>query len=142
MHLHVLWIGKTKTAAAQAWSADYQRRIGRWARLETTELNERQGEAAVVRRAAGGRLWLLDPAGECCDSPGLARRLERAFAQQDRTLCFGLGPADGFTPAAIAAASDRLSLSPMIYSHELARVMLFEQLYRALAMLHHHPYPR
>ncbi len=122
MRLHILWIGKTKTPAARDWPADYQRRIGRWAQLETTELSERQGEA-----------W---------DSLEFSRRLERAFAQQDRTLYFGLGPAAGFSPAARAAAAARISLSPMTFSHELARGMLFEQIYRALALLHHHPYPR
>ncbi len=142
MHLHVIWIGKTKIPAAREWPADYQRRVGRWARLETTELSERQGEAALLRRAAPGRLWLLDPVGEAWDSLEFSRRLERAFAQQDRTLYFGLGPAEGFSPAARAGAAARISLSPMTFSHELARVMLFEQIYRALAILHHHPYPR
>lgn len=142
MHLHIIWIGKTKNAAARDWPAEYQRRIGRWAQLETTELSERQGEAALLQRAAPGRLWLLDPAGQTWDSLEFSRRLERAFAQQDRPLSFGLGPAEGFSPTARAVAAARISLSPMTFSHELARVMLFEQIYRALALLHHHPYPR
>jgi 23S rRNA (pseudouridine1915-N3)-methyltransferase len=140
--LRIVWIGRTKSVPIAQWTEEYLRRIGRFGRIEAEELSERQGEAALLHRAEGSRLILLDPAGRKVDSEGFARWLASAFERDSREMIFAIGGAKGFSAAARQAATERLALSEMTYSHELARAMLLEQLFRALAIIHHHPYPR
>lgn len=145
MRFLIAWIGKTKQPEAAAWTEEYLRRIRRFARVASCEIDARQGDAGLLRllqAKSDRRLVLLDPAGRQLDSPGFANFLSRAFARDGREMLLAIGGADGFGPEARAAAESALSLSAMTYSHELARVMLAEQLYRALALLHGHPYPR
>ena len=81
------------------------------------------------------RKILLDPAGKALDSKGLT-------ALFDRDLVFVIGGADGLPPEWKPRADLLLALSPMTMPHELARVVLAEQIYRALTTLRGHPYPR
>lgn len=145
MRFLVLWIGKTKNPAAAAWTEEYLVRVRRFARVAAEEIDARQGDAGLLRRVetkGDRRLVALDPAGRPFDSPQFAQFLERAFARDGREMVLAIGGADGFGAPVRDAAEAVISLSPMTYSHELARVMLLEQLYRALALMHHHPYPR
>ncbi|HVA63676.1 MAG TPA: 23S rRNA (pseudouridine(1915)-N(3))-methyltransferase RlmH [Terriglobales bacterium] len=145
MKLAVAWVGKTKQAATKAGTEEYLGRLRGFARFATVAGEELAGKApeqALLRRARGARLWLLDPAGRVFTSPEFARFLEReAAAYPQQELLFAVGGADGFGPEVAAAAAGRLSLSPLTLSHELARLVLLEQVYRALAILTHHPYP-
>lgn len=144
MRLRIFWIGKSKDPAVASWTAEYVKRIGRFAQIAAEEIPARGGDAEILRRCIQhrGRLVLMDPGGRRLDSAQFAAFLETSFAQDGRELAMAIGGPDGFSPAAQAAAVARLALSPMTYSHELARAMLLEQVYRALALLHHHPYPR
>jgi 23S rRNA (pseudouridine1915-N3)-methyltransferase len=81
---------------------------------------------------------MLDPAGRPMNSAGFTKLIE----QETRDIIFVLGGADGL-PAEWRAQADLLiSLSPLTMPHELARVVLAEQVYRALTTLRGHPYPR
>ncbi len=143
MKIALVWIGKTRPAWARAATEEYLARLAGFRRLaavEGVELSGRDPEAALLRRAEGGRLWLLDPAGKCLDSDQFQRFLARE-AGAHRELLLAVGGADGFGPAAHAAAGGRISLSPLTFSHALARVALLEQVYRALATMAGHPYP-
>lgn len=144
MRLRVYWIGKTKDPAIALWTAEYLKRISGFAQITAEEIPARAGETELLRRSAlhRSRLVLLDPAGRSLGSDPFAAFLQAAFAQDGHELALAIGGPNGFTAAARTAAFARLSLSPMTFSHELARAMLLEQLYRALALLHHHPYPR
>ncbi len=142
MRLHVLWIGRTKFEWVRAACDEYARRSRRFLRLELTEIGRREGEAALLKIAAAGRLWLLDPNGDELDSEAFARLVERAFLYEGRELFLALGGEEGFSAAARRQAERRISLSRLTFSHELARVLLFEQIYRAGAFLAGHPYPR
>lgn len=144
MRLRIYWTGKSKDPAVALWTAEYLKRISGFAQIAAEEIPARGGDAELLRRVSQhhSRLVLMDPAGRGLDSGQFAAFLETSFAQDGHELAFAIGGAEGFTAAAHAAACARLSLSPMTFSHELARAMLLEQLYRALALLHHHPYPR
>lgn len=120
--------------------AEFERRIRHFVRFETEELAGRDPQAALLRRAAKARLFLLDPGGTQLDSPQFAAWLERQLAVPSTELLLAVGGADGFESAVHARADGRISLSPLTFSHALARLVLFEQLYRALATLNHHPY--
>ncbi|MGH9533850.1 MAG: 23S rRNA (pseudouridine(1915)-N(3))-methyltransferase RlmH [Terriglobales bacterium] len=151
MRLRIFWIGKTKDPAVTLWTAEYLKRISRFAQIAAEEIPARGGEPELLQRlgrtrpgaqSANSRLVLLDPAGRRLDSAQFAAYLEQSFAQDGRELALAIGGPDGFSANTRAAAQASLSLSPMTYSHELARAMLLEQVYRALALLNHHPYPR
>ncbi|MGH3184950.1 MAG: 23S rRNA (pseudouridine(1915)-N(3))-methyltransferase RlmH, partial [Streptosporangiaceae bacterium] len=111
MKVCVAWIGKTKLAATRAGTADYLARLrgfARFAKVTGVELTGKAPQRALLRRAEGARLWLLDPAGQSFASPQFARFIEREAA--GRELLFAVAGADGFEPGVQAAAAGRLSL--------------------------------
>ena len=145
MKLKVAWIGKTKEPAVQQLTAEYVKRIARYSPIETLEL---ANEAALLRQVekSQGRvspvLLLLDPRGRQLSSEQFATQLREHQERGTQLLMFAVGGADGFGPEARQAASAQISLGPMTLAHELARVVLLEQLYRAFTILAGHPYHR
>jgi 23S rRNA (pseudouridine1915-N3)-methyltransferase len=87
-------------------------------------------------------LLLLDALGKVYDSSGFAQWLGELRDRGTGELIFVCGDADGFPEALRNRVRQKISLSAMTYSHELARVMLAEQLYRAFAILSGSPYPK
>jgi len=143
MKLKIAWIGRTKEAAIRSLTEEYLKRISRYADVEGVELRD---EAAVLQFAAGtsrGKqrhtLILLDPGGKLLSSEELAGFVQEQV-QRAVPVLFAIGGADGFTAAAHKSAAERLSLGKMTLPHELARVVLLEQLYRAFTILQGHPY--
>ena len=142
MKIKVAWIGKTKEPAIQTLTDDYLKRISRYADAAALVVKD---EAALLSLARGERqkdrhkLVLLDARGKQLSSEQLAQFLEREQAQA-LPLLFAVGGADGFGEDARRQAGFVLSLGPMTLPHELARVVLLEQIYRAFTILKHHPY--
>lgn len=147
MRITLVWIGKTRHPATAAMAEMVLGRMRAFARsgfaatVTGEELAGREPERSLLRRAQGARFWLLDPAGRSFDSPGFARFLEREAATFPQEMLLAIGGADGFPPELHAVAAGKISLSPLTLSHELARLVALEQIYRALAILNHHPYP-
>lgn len=133
---------KTRRPELRAVLDDYIQRIGRSMQIEVNEV--RDGDAALKRLDAdrAATALLLDAGGKPQDSEALARWLGEGRDRGVREVIFVCGDADGFPEALRKRVTQKLSLSPMTYSHELARVMLAEQLYRALATLSGSPYPK
>ncbi len=143
MKLKVAWIGKTKEPAIQSLTEQYLKRLSRYADVEGVAFKD---EAALLRlcardaRPARYALALLDGRGKQLSSEELAKFLHDYQQRNSLPLLFGVGPADGFTDQARQAATLLLSLGKMTLAHELARVVLMEQLYRAFTILKGHPY--
>ena len=107
-----------------------------------SERTAQEGQALLARIGGSDRLVCLDPAGDPTDSEDFARNLSRdAAASVPRTI-FVIGGADGLDQLILGRADRVLSFGRMIFSHQLARVLLAEQLYRATTMLSGHPYHR
>lgn len=139
MKIYLYFIGKAKDPHANALAEDFLGRISRYSTAEMREI--RPGRADLWAKHPAARKVLLDPAGKPMDSAAFASLVSRA-EMEGRDLVFLIGGHDGL-PAGWAARADLLvSLSPMTFPHELARAMLAEQIYRALATLRGHPYPR
>ena len=139
MKIHLYFIGKPRDPHANAIAADFIARASRFAPCEMRELRPDRTDPWL--RHPGGHKIALDPGGRAMDSRQFTALVERAGIES-RDLVFLVGGADGL-PAGWAQRADlSLSLSPMTLPHELARVMLAEQIYRALATLRGHPYPR
>jgi len=140
--LRLLMLGKTRRPEIRAVLDDYVKRISRSCPIEVMEV--RDGEAALKKLDANraATVVLLDAAGKNPDSNTLAKWLGELRDRGTRELIFLCGDADGFPDTLRQRAHQKLSLSAMTFSHELARVMLAEQLYRAFAILSGSPYPK
>ncbi|MDX1981412.1 MAG: 23S rRNA (pseudouridine(1915)-N(3))-methyltransferase RlmH [Bryobacteraceae bacterium] len=139
MTIHLYFIGKPRDQAANAMAAEFIKRSARWTTCEMREIEPRRFDLAA-RHSSAYKVF-LDPAGKPMDSAafaGLIGRLER----EGRDLVLLIGGHDGLPAAWKPKADILLSLSPMTFPHEMARAMLAEQIYRALATLRGHPYPR
>lgn len=127
-------MGKPRSREANVLAQEYAVRLGRYCRFEMRQIKNESAAAAYDRALR----VVLDPAGEELNSQQLAGLLEKA----GRDVAFFVGGADGFSEAFRAGADRLLSLSRMTLPHELARVLLAEQIYRAFTILRNHPYPR
>ncbi|MEO1105498.1 MAG: 23S rRNA (pseudouridine(1915)-N(3))-methyltransferase RlmH [Pseudomonadota bacterium] len=117
--------------------------------LTVTELADRVGPtraadegAALIAKAPKGPLIALDERGKGVSSEGFANALQAKLDAGKSTITFAIGGADGHPPAVRERASEILSLSPMTLPHQLARVTLLEQIYRAITLCAGHPYHR
>jgi 23S rRNA (pseudouridine1915-N3)-methyltransferase len=142
MKIRLLMLGKTRRTEMNAVLADYVKRISRSCPIEVTEV--RDAEAALKKLDAdrAASMLLLDAGGKVYDSPAFAKWLGVQRDLGTRELIFVCGDADGFPEMLRERVIQKISLSGMTYSHELARVMLAEQLYRAFAILSGSPYPK
>jgi len=144
MKIKVAWIGKTKEPAIETLTGEYLKRISRYADVAGLPLKD---EAAILSLASGEqkqnrerhKLVLIDSRGQQLSSEELAQFLEREQLNAI-PLVFAIGGSDGFTEEARRQAAFTLSLGKMTLPHELARVVLVEQLYRAFTILANHPY--
>lgn len=139
MKLHLLYIGKPRDQHANALVAEYLRRSERYMRCEMREIQPTKYDP-WTRHPTAAKI-LLDPAGKVYDSLKFSKLIARA-EDEARDQVFVVGGADGLPEGWAARADLLLSLSAMTFPHELARVMLAEQIYRALTTLRGHPYPR
>jgi 23S rRNA (pseudouridine1915-N3)-methyltransferase len=140
--IRLLMLGKTRRAELRAVIDDYVKRISRHSPIEITEV--RDGEAAIKKLDAdrAATAILLDAAGKSYASESFAKWLGEHRDRGTREIIFVCGDADGFPTALRERVPQKISLSPMTYSHELARAMLAEQLYRAFTILSGSPYPK
>jgi 23S rRNA (pseudouridine1915-N3)-methyltransferase len=137
--LIVAWIGKTKEPSIRALTDEYLKRLAHYASIEGVALKD---EPALLKFQRGARstLVLLDGSGKQLSSEDLAKFLGDYQDRNPLPLLFAIGPANGFSDETRQAASMLLSLGKMTLAHELARVVLLEQLYRAFTILKGHPY--
>jgi 23S rRNA (pseudouridine1915-N3)-methyltransferase len=143
MKIRIVMLGKTRRPEIRAMLDDYATRIERFAEIELTEL--REDSAASLRKfkiEPGAAVVLLDDAGKSQTSAQFAAWLGKTRDSGVREIVFLCGGAEGFPESLRRRATQKLSLSSLTFSHELARAMLAEQLYRAFAILAGHPYPK
>src|SRR5580692_1181157 len=142
MKICLLMLGKTRRPEMVAALGDYVKRISRSC---PTELVEAREAGAALKRLNANRAAvpvLLDAGGKVYDSDVFAKWLEEQRDRGMREVIFVCGDADGFPDSLRERVKQKLSLSAMTYSHELARVMLAEQIYRAFTILSGSPYPK
>jgi 23S rRNA (pseudouridine1915-N3)-methyltransferase len=141
--LRVGWIGKTKEPAIQSLTDEYLKRLSRYADAQGMALKDESALLRLCERAARPvrhTLVLLDSRGKQLSSEELAAFLANYPDRNPLPLLFAVGPANGFTAEIRQEATLLLSLGKMTLAHELARVVLLEQLYRAFTILKGHPY--
>lgn len=145
-------VGKPRDAALAAAIGQYEERVRRYWPLEVVEVKEesargvapsqvvsREGERLLAKVPKGAMVVLCDPQGESLGSESFAQGLQQV-RERAQDLVFVIGGAFGLSDAVRHAAHRRLALAPWTLPHELARLVLVEQLYRAGTILRGEPY--
>lgn len=143
MKIQIAWIGKTKDPSVRALSSEYLRRISHYVDSESHEMASEEALLDLTTGKSGRTapvLVLLDGRGRQFTSEEFAELLRDQQDRGTQNLFFGIGPADGFSDKARASADLILSFGKMTLAHELARIVLLEQIYRAFTILKGHPY--
>ena len=149
MSMTILCVGKLKEKPYRQMADEYLKRLGRYGKVEETEipdlpepasgasaaleeqLKAKEGEAILARIHPGDRVIALTIGGKRQSSEELAEHLSRLRTAGMSHLVFVIGGSLGLGKNVLERADEELSMSPMTFPHQLARVMLLEQLYRA-----------
>ena len=153
LRLRFVWLGKTKSEPLRALVADYQGRLERFVRCETIELKEsasRDARVVVAEEAsrilgalrAGETVVALDVEGEQWSSPELAAELEKWETGGVSQIAFVIGGHLGVSDEVKRRADVRWSLGRLTLTHEMARVIALEQIYRAYTIRRGLPYQK
>lgn len=144
--LYLISVGKIKTGFWREAAEHYRARLSRICRVEAIavrdgaaalppeERKQREGERILAALPAGAAWICLDERGQSLSSPALAAKLQKLW-EASRPSCFIVGGAYGLAPEVLQKAHEKLSLGPLTLPHELAQVVLLEQLFRADAIL-------
>jgi 23S rRNA (pseudouridine1915-N3)-methyltransferase len=143
VRLRIAWIGGTKSAPIQSLTAEYLKRLAHFAPCEALELLTEDALLKLIGKSSGRTapvLVLLDSRGRQLTSEEIANFLGYHQSHATQELIFAVGPADGWSDATRNVAKTVLSFGKITLPHELARVVLLEQLYRGFTILKGHPY--
>lgn len=149
MGFTLIAVGKLREKPYRAMADEYLKRLSRYVKVEEVELpdlpepadaspalekqvKDREGEAILAKIRPGDYVIALTIPGKQWDSPGLSRHLSTLMDRGSSAITLVIGGSLGLCDAVLARANEQLSMSPMTFPHQLARVMLLEQLYRAM----------
>ena len=159
MRVLVAAVGRLKQGPERELAASYLKRVEATGRplglrdIEVIEIRESRAQDAERRRIEesialanvvpeGAIVVVLDQRGDNLDSAAIARLLREWRAEDRRAVCFIVGGADGLAPSLVERAKVRVAFGAATWPHQLVRVMLLEQLYRACTIVAGHPYHR
>jgi 23S rRNA (pseudouridine1915-N3)-methyltransferase len=150
MRFSFVWVGKTKDRNLQALQEEYLQRLSHFVRTDITEVKEhgKRDAKSIESNRIGEMLnqkafvCVLDAGGKLLTSPELAQQVERWMNEGRKEITFVIGGAEGVSDDVGKKADFMLSLSFLTFTHEMARVVLLEQLYRAFTIIKGHPYQK
>ncbi len=148
MKLIVAAVGRPALEYARLAIAEYAERtvfLARPIRLEFRSVapgNSLSEGRDLLAAVSGALVVALDPRGENLSSEAFSKRLERHIVREGKDLAFLIGGAEGHSAEVRSCAAWSLSLGPLTLQHELAQVVLLEQIYRAFTIIKGHPYHR
>ena len=140
MKILIRAVGKMRDRRLSAVCDEYCARIRRHVPIDVGEVED---DTALVRGLpAGTDIIALEPGGDAWTTAEFTKHLEKCMVQGTRAIAFLIGGADGLGADTVKQAGRRLSLSAMTLPHRLARVLLCEQIYRAISIIRREPYNR
>lgn len=140
MKILIRAVGKMRDKRLESVCEEY---IERTRRHVPVEVGEVEDDAALLRGLpAGTEIIALEPGGDAWNSAEFSKFIEKRMVRGTRALAFLIGGADGLAATTVKQAQRRLSLSPLTLPHRLARVLLCEQIYRAISVIRGEPYNR
>jgi 23S rRNA (pseudouridine1915-N3)-methyltransferase len=144
MKFRFLWVGKTRSAPEKEMIRDYLDRVSHHARVEVVELRDREAgketEEILSRIESDSFVVVMDERGQEMSSSEFAQMIDKHRNSGTRRITFVAGGHAGVSTAVRERADLVLALSRMTLTHELARVLLIEQVYRAFAIIGDLPY--
>jgi len=154
MNIKLLAIGKTDNKALQQLMDDYMKRLSFYIKFELevipdiknaknmseAQQKEKEGEIILSKLSPTDQLILLDENGKSFSSVGFSEELQKKMNSGIKTLVFVIGGPYGFSKEVYAKAQGKVSLSAMTFSHQMVRLFVIEQIYRAFTILKGEPY--
>ncbi len=154
MKIKLLYVGKTDEKSLLNLIQKYEKRIKNFISFDLIQINdlkntknlpveqqkEKEGELILQKLSPSDFVVLLDEKGQEYTSKKFAAFLQKKMNSGIKNLVFVIGGPYGFSSKVYQRANSQLALSQMTFSHQLIRLIFVEQLYRALSILHNHPY--
>lgn len=157
MKIRIVAVGKIKEKYLSAGIAEFTKRLAPFCKLEIIELTEermpdnpspaekqqvlaREGERLLKAIGTNTYLIVLDVAGKLLSSEDLSAKLDHLGLTGQSDITFTIGGPFGLSPAIVSAANERISFSPMTFTHQMIRLLLVEQIYRAFKISRGEPY--
>ena len=157
MSITIIAVGKMKEKPYRQMADEYLKRLSRYGKVEEIELpdlpeptnssaaiemqiKEKEGESILSRIRPSDHVIAMTIPGKQWDSPGLSRHVDELLTRGQSNLVFLIGGSLGLSDKVLARADEEMSMSKMTFPHQLARVMLCEQIYRAAQIAHGAPY--
>ena len=153
MKVKLICIGKTGKDFLVAGENEYINRLKHYVQLERIEIpdiknakkltfqqvKDTEGKE-ILAKAGNDKIYLLDERGKTFSSVSFSQFIQQQFNLGGKAIVFVIGGAYGFSDDVYAKASGKISLSTMTFSHQMIRMIFFEQLYRAMTILNNEPY--
>lgn len=154
MKIKLIVIGKTNRKELQLWINEYLQRLNHYLPFEfvvVPDLKNTKGMRLEKQKKLEGErllthikkeevLILMDEKGKKVDSVSFSKDIQKKMLSGTKTIVYVIGGAYGFSPAVYERAQQKISLSPMTFSHQMVRIFAIEQLYRAMTILKNEPY--
>lgn len=155
--IKIIAVGKIKEKAMQQLLAEYQKRIQPYVKLEIIEVmdeqapqsnsdaqnelvKQKEGERILAKLKENDYVILLDLAGKMLSSEQLAKKITQIQTYQSPDISFVIGGSLGLFKDVIHRANERLKISDMTFPHQIVRLLVLEQVYRAYKINYHEPY--
>ena len=150
MKFHFIWVGKTKNPSWRELQEDYLKRLSHFTKYSITEIKDKshhenreiEGKRILAKVNPSSFVCLLDVKGRSLGSKNLAKEIEKWQIRGLKEIVFIIGGAEGVSSEVVERANFSLSLSILTFTHEMARVVLVEQLYRAYTIIKGFPYQK
>ncbi len=147
MKFKFIWVGKTKDKNYKALQDEYLQRLSHFVNCEIVEVKDGggksdEGQRILQKLNQSSFVCLLDVIGRQLSSHELAGEVEKWQNRGLKEIAFIIGGADGVSDEVATKADNRLSLSFLTFTHEMARVVMLEQLYRAYTIIKGFPYQK
>ncbi len=154
MNIKLLTIGKTDNKNLQILIDEYSKRLGFYIKFELEiipdiknaknlseeQLKQKEGQLIISKTPTNSQLILLDEKGKTFTSMQFANEIQKKMNSGIKTLTLVIGGAYGFSDEVYNRANGKISLSNMTFSHQMVRLFITEQLYRAFTILNNEPY--
>ena len=154
MNIKLIVVGKSESEHLRSWVEVYVKRLSHYTgfeiitlpdvknakNLSVGELKEREGEMILRQIEKADKVVLLDEKGKEFSSMEFSKYLEKQMNASVRTLAFVVGGAFGFSPKVYEKIGERSAISRMTFSHQMIRLLVVEQIYRAFTILKGEPY--